>query len=119
MESIAIGAVRIFARESENHASQHGAVVNEYKMARMLEDFQDRARDRLGEKLGGGGWRHDLIGVSGDDRHRDRDFAEALRREDRPRPRRHCEDGANAFVAIGLVGLAVTSPEIRIGVQAR
>ena len=76
-------------------------------------------RDRLGESLGGRGRRHDLVGASGDDGYRDRDFAKALRGEDRPRPRRQGEDGADALITIRIVSLAVALPEVGIGTQAR
>ena len=71
---------------SQDHAPHQGAGANKHKMARVLKEFQGRMRDHLGESLGGGGWRHDLVGTSGDDRDRDRDFAKALRCEDRPGP---------------------------------
>src|SRR5258708_40296366 len=94
------------APDSEDHASHRGAGVKKYIVARVRKEFQRRMRDRLGESLGVGGWRDDLVGTSGDDRYRDRDFAKALRCEDRTQPRRHGGDGADGAIAIGVGGLA-------------
>ena len=88
-------------------------------MAGVRKQLQRRMRDRFCECFRGGRRRHDFIGVARDDGDWDRYLAKAFRREDRSRPRRHGEDGADARIPIGVSGLGVALPEIRIGDEAR
>src|SRR5262249_25146035 len=100
VDGIAVDAITITACSSDEYTSDRSAGPKENKVTRVRKHFQCCPRDCLAESLGAGRRRRDLVGRARDDRNRYRDLAEALRYEDRARPRCHREDGANTLIAI-------------------